>query len=358
MLTSPHSSTGPYITSTPSDCIHIQHRPTTKHIPLLHEVKFKMHYESGDLAVCFTCGTQFDAPFASPPPNCPICEDPRQYVPPTGQQWTSLNNERSSQKNKFTTDPHDTRIHYITTKPIAPSTTTMPAGLSESTSTTKQLGIGERAILLQTEHGNVLWDLVAWLDDGTVDFIKSKGGLKAIVISHPHFWTTHLEWARVFGCPVYLQEADKEWIQRKEDPQGLRRFVSGETEILPGVTSLQAGGHFPGSSFLHWDSKLFIADTMMSVPSGFSKPHSSKANPDAVTYSFMWAYPNMIPLPPSEVLGIWKSIKGVEFESTYGGFMGQNVVGRKGLKGEVLESAKVFLKRGGHVGCEIFDETV
>lgn len=87
----------------------------------------------------------------------------------------------------------------------------MPAGLSESTSSTKQLGIGERAILLQTEAGNVLWDLVAWLDDGTVDFIKSKGGLKAIVISHPHFWTTHLEWARVFGCKVYLQEADQDW---------------------------------------------------------------------------------------------------------------------------------------------------
>jgi len=87
----------------------------------------------------------------------------------------------------------------------------MPAGLSDSTTSTKQLGIGERAILLQTESGNVLWDLVAWLDDGTADFVKSKGGLKAIVISHPHFWTTHLEWAREFGCPVYLQEADKEW---------------------------------------------------------------------------------------------------------------------------------------------------
>ncbi|KAL5376354.1 hypothetical protein DPSP01_010580 [Paraphaeosphaeria sporulosa] len=317
-----------------------------------------MHYESGDLAVCFTCGTQFDALLSSPPLNCPICDDPRQYVPPSGQQWTSLNNERSSQKNEFTTDPHDPRIHYITTTPTAPSRTTMPAGLSESTSTTKQLGIGERAILLQTSSGNVLWDLVAWLDDATVAFIKSKGGLQAIVISHPHFWTTHLEWARVFGCPVYLQEADQEWIQRKEDPQGLRHFISGETEILPGVTSLQAGGHFPGSSFLHWDNKLFIADTMMSVPSGFSKPNGSKSNPKAATYSFMWAYPNMIPLPPSEVLGIWRSIKGWDFESTYGGFMGQNVVGRKNLKKEVLESAQMFLRKGGHEKAEIFEETV
>lgn len=312
-----------------------------------------MHYESGDLAVCFTCGTQFDAPLSSPPPNCPICDDPRQYVPPTGQAWTSLNNEASSQQNEFTTDPHDSRIHYITTKPTAPSKTTIPAGLSESTSTTKQLGIGERAILLQTESGNVLWDLVAWLDEGTVDFIKSKGGLKAIVISHPHFWTTHLEWAHQFSCPIYLQEADKEWLQR-EDKNGVRKFISGATEILPGVTAIQAGGHFDGSSFLHWDEKLFIADTMMSVPSGFY--HKDRL-PGTTSFSFMWAYPNMIPLPPSKVLGIWRSIKGYEFESTYGGFMGQNVT-RPDLKAQVLESAKIFLRSGGHEKAEIYEETL
>ena len=170
-----------------------------------------MHYSSGDLAICFTCGTQFSSPLSSPPPNCPICDDPRQYVPPTGQAWTSLNNESSSQKNEFTTNKDDPRIHYITTTPIGPSHTILPAGLSDSTSTTKQLGIGERAILLQTEHGNVLWDCVAWLDDATKAFIEERGGLKAIVISHPHFWTTHLEWAQQFNCPVYLQEADKEW---------------------------------------------------------------------------------------------------------------------------------------------------
>lgn len=91
---------------------------------------------------------------------------------------------------------------------------------------------------------------------------------------------------------------------------------------------------------------------MMSVPSGF--PSTKPA--DAITFSFMWAYPNMIPLPPSEVLGIWRSIKNWEFESTYGGFMGQNV-SRKGLKGEVLESAKSFVRRGGHEKAGIFEET-
>lgn len=141
----------------------------------------------------------------------------------------------------------------------------MPAGLSDSTSTRKQLGIGERAILLQTSSGNVLWDLIAFIDGPTIDFIKSKGGLKAMVISHPHFYTTHLEWARIFDCPVYLCKDDSEWLNC-EDKHGVRKFVSGATEILPGVTAIQAGGHFDGSMFLHWENKLFIADTMMSVP--------------------------------------------------------------------------------------------
>jgi glyoxylase-like metal-dependent hydrolase (beta-lactamase superfamily II) len=138
-------------------------------------------------------------------------------------------------------------------------------GLSDSTTTRKQLGIGERAILLQTGSGNVLWDLVAFIDDKTVEFIREKGGLKAIVISHPHFYTTHLEWARIFECPVYVCKADAEWLNR-EDREGVRKWVEGTQEIVAGVTAIQAGGHYDGSMFLHWKNKLFIADTMMSVP--------------------------------------------------------------------------------------------
>lgn len=54
----------------------------------------------------------------------------------------------------------------------------------------------------------------------------------------------------------------------------------------------------------------------------------------------MWAYPNMIPLPPSAIHGIWKALKPFDFDSTYGGFPGQNVK-RPDLKAQVLESAKV-----------------
>src|SRR5690606_42007936 len=38
--------------------------------------------------ICTACGTQYP-PSQTPPAQCPICEDERQYVPQTGQSWTT-----------------------------------------------------------------------------------------------------------------------------------------------------------------------------------------------------------------------------------------------------------------------------
>jgi len=87
------------------------------------------------------------------------------------------------------------------------------------------------------------------------------------VISHPHYYTTHNLWAKIFGCPVYLAAEDKEWLCR-EDPQG-RVFIEGnEKEVVKGVTAVKVGGHFPGSLVLHWEDRLFIADSFVTVPVG------------------------------------------------------------------------------------------
>jgi hypothetical protein len=65
----------------------------------------------------------------------------------------------------------------------------------------------------------------------------------------------------------------------------------------------------------------------------------------------------MIPLTPKAIHGIWKAIKSFEFDSTYGGFPGQNLK-RPDLKKQVLESMKIFLKRSGHENVGIFKESV
>jgi hypothetical protein len=50
--------------------------------------------------------------------------------------------------NIFTPDEVDDRVISIATEP--------------------KFGIGQRAILLKTEHGNVLWDMIAFLDEETI----------------------------------------------------------------------------------------------------------------------------------------------------------------------------------------------
>ena len=108
-------------------------------------------------------------------------------------------------------------------------------------------------------------------------FINEKGGLKAIVVSHPHYYGTYVEWARVFGCEVLVSGEDGGWLCRMPPPaeeggmgRGGLRFLEGEVgsggRVVEGVTAIKMGGHFRGSLVLHWEGRLFIADTIVTVP--------------------------------------------------------------------------------------------
>jgi glyoxylase-like metal-dependent hydrolase (beta-lactamase superfamily II) len=136
--------------------------------------------------------------------------------------------------------------------------------------TEPKFAIGQRCILVQSDAGNVLWDCITYLDPETIDFINGKGGLKAIVISHPHYYTTHLEWAKTFNCPVYLAKDDEEWVNRKDLDGHLgpyrRLFTEDSQTIVDGVTAVKTGGHFPGSLVLNWNNKLLIADSFVTTP--------------------------------------------------------------------------------------------
>jgi hypothetical protein len=125
--------------------------------------------------LCATCGTQF-APSAAPPAVCPICEDERQHVPPGGQRWTTLDDLRRTHRNSF--GRVEVGLYGISPEP--------------------RFGIGQRALLLRGPAGNVLWDCVPLLDDATVDIVRGLGGINAIAISHPHFYTSMVEW----GTPL------------------------------------------------------------------------------------------------------------------------------------------------------------
>jgi hypothetical protein len=236
------------------------------------------------LFICTACGMQYPES-AQPPAHCVICEEERQYVPPRGQTWTTLAALAQSHMNSF--HQYDTGLIGIS------------AGFA----------IGQRALLVRTEGGNILWDCVATLDAATMSMIKGLGGLKAIAISHPHFYTTMVEWAHAFNCHVHLNAADKDWIVRN-DP-AVKLWQGDTFKLWDGVTLVRCGGHFPGGTVLHWKAGaggrgIVCAGDILTVTT------------DRKWLSFMRSYPNFIPLSAPEVEHIGKALAPFEFDLIYG----------------------------------------
>ncbi|RMD40052.1 hypothetical protein DV735_g5089, partial [Chaetothyriales sp. CBS 134920] len=215
---------------------------------------------------------------------------------------------------------------------------------------------------------NVLWDLVAYLDEETVEQIESLGGLELIVISHPHFYTTWADWSSTFKVPVYTAAPDREWLNRIDDPSAHNILLREPVNPLPipGLTALICGGHFPGSLVLHSTvtelPTLFVADTIFSVTSSHN-PSSHHVPQQTQTYAFLWSIPNYIPLPPNDILRIWRRLKPLEFKATYGIVAKlSNLFERDGdpvsLKQRLLDSVKLAVKAMGYEQHEALEESL
>lgn len=260
--------------------------------------------------ICVTCGTQF-CETDQPPGRCPICEDERQFVNWEGQQWTTLNQLRVSHSNRI--EVEGTSLVGIGTEP--------------------SFAIGQRALLVQSPEGNLLWDCVTLLDDQTIDRIDALGGIRAIAISHPHFYAAMVEWSRAFnGAPIHLHATDREWVLR-DDPS--LQFWEGTTHHLwDGMMLVNCGGHFAGGTVLHWPGgadghgALLTGDIVQVVM-------------DRRSVSFMRSYPNLIPLPAATVNQIVARIEPFAFEQIYGGWWKRNVLSDG--KGVIQRSAERYL---------------
>jgi glyoxylase-like metal-dependent hydrolase (beta-lactamase superfamily II) len=297
--------------------------------------------QTENLLICSACGTQYDVEDTAVLSRCRICDDPRQYVPPTGQAFTrAAEMKRRGYRNQWRQLADDDRFWSIWTEP--------------------KFAIGQRAILVKTPLGNILWDCITYLDNETIERINAMGGLAAIVISHPHYYTTHLDWADTFDCPVYLSWEDKEWLNRLDRLGKARTFIEGSEEEIEvrgegtGVKALKLGGHFPGSLVCLAFGRLLVADTLVTTPSGVGSWDSTKGGrPEGMnTYAFMWSIPNMIPLSPDTIARMWMVLKNHEFKSTHGAFVGTEVWDASGgssagVKRRVLESMQIQVQMMG-----------
>jgi glyoxylase-like metal-dependent hydrolase (beta-lactamase superfamily II) len=175
--------------------------------------------------------------------------------------------------------------------------------------------IGQRALLVLTPGGNILWDCISLLNEPTIEFIKSKGGLKAIEISHPHYYTTMNEWAAVFNCPVYLHQSDERWIFNKGDH--IVPWFDTEKELWDGIKIINVGGHFPGSCILHVP--------LLSAKGAVLCGDTFYISPDKKHIAAMYSYPNRIPLPVAEIHRMKEQMLSLRFDTMFGFYDYQNI---------------------------------
>lgn len=242
--------------------------------------------------ICKTCGTRY-AEHLFDVDRCLICLDERQYLKGYGQKWVSYNElaqDRSVMVNKLSDKLFELKI--------------LP-----------DFAIGQRAFFIKTTSGNILWDCIPLIDQPVVEFIKNNGGLKAIAISHPHYYSLMSEWAKTFDCQIYLHKTDEKWVM---DNKTSVTFWEGNRQVLNDAATMHnIGGHFSGSSVLEtklpgYKKSLFVGDTVY-------------LSRDKKHLSTMFSYPNFIPLSHKETQKVFDKLNTIEFDSLFGAFAFQTL---------------------------------
>jgi hypothetical protein len=245
--------------------------------------------------ICETCGTQY-APAARPPAACPICDDERQYVGWDGQRWTTPAALRRAHAIRFADEGG------VTTLTMAPS-----------------FAIGHRAFLVPAGGSHVMWECLPLVTDAAIEAIEAAGGVRWIAISHPHFYAAMVEWSDALGgVPIYLHEADRAWVQRAS-PR-VRWWAGPRCALADDVELVALPGHFPGSAGLWWKrgprpgGSLFPGDAL-------------QVTMDRRHVTFMYSYPNAMPLAPAAVRGLRRTVDALAFDDVFGYACGRQILG-------------------------------
>lgn len=237
--------------------------------------------------ICETCGVQYSNS-ETPPDECIICNEERQYVNPSGQTWTTLEEMQASDSYENEISEIADNLFMIQTKPA--------------------YAIGQTAYLIQNKGFNLLWDCITYLDVDTVMRIKKAGGIDAIALSHPHYYSSQVEWAETFDALIYIHEDDRQFVTRESER--IRYWHGDSLPLHPTITLHRLGGHFKGAAIAHWNKdsgKLFTGDII-------------RVAADRNWTTFMYSYPNFIPLSAKVVERMANQLGQLSFEQLYDAF--------------------------------------
>jgi glyoxylase-like metal-dependent hydrolase (beta-lactamase superfamily II) len=239
-----------------------------------------------------------------------VCADERQWLPPGGQRWTTLAELAAAG-------------HASDVRAVEPGLTGIGAD--------PPVAIGQRSLLVRTAEGNLLWDPSGFIDAAAVAAVREAGGLRFVTASHPHFYGAIDEWARELGAEILVPSADEQWLRAGSAV----RTWSGVLPVLPGVTLVQCGGHFPGSAVVHWADGADGRGVLLSGDTIFVTPGEDRV-------SFVWSAPNRLPLSEAAVAGVWDAVRPYAFDRIYGGWWAP--VLRSGAWDTVRHSASRYIE--------------
>jgi hypothetical protein len=242
---------------------------------------------------CEQCGAQFPDSNAAPA-ACLICEDERQFVNWQGQRWIAR--EELAKRHKLVWRD-DFGIPGIGVEP--------------------GFAIGQRALLVREADGCVMWDCLPLMTREAVEYVRSLGGLKAIAVSHPHFYGAVADWSDAFGgVPVYLHDDDRAFVTRPHP--SIVAWTGDAHRISDDILLVRAAGHFAGATIMHWRAgaqrrgALLTGDIAMVAM-------------DRRSLSFMYSFPNYIPLNAKAVRRIAGAVAPLAFDRIYGAWWGRNI---------------------------------
>lgn len=182
------------------------------------------------------------------------------------------------------------------------------------------------------ESERVLWECAPLLGSGS-GLLPASTEIDAIAISHPHYYSTMVDWAERFDARILLHEADRQWIMR---PSPRIELWSGDSlPLSDALTLVRLGGHFDGGTVCLWrdgaDGRgaLLCGDIVQVVA-------------DRDWASFMWSYPNLIPLPAREVQRMRAVLAELEFDRVYGAWWER--VMEADARRKVLRSADRYIR--------------
>lgn len=245
--------------------------------------------------ICETCGTQY-AESGAPPQLCTVCVDDRQHIGLDGQTWTTHAELAGRYQNRIEADGD-----------------LIGVGIEG------KFAIPQRALLVHSTIGTIMWDCVSLASDAAVAQLADRGGVAAIAISHPHFYSSMVQWSDALGgVPILLHEADRAWVQRSS-PR-IEWWSGDRLRLADDVQLIHLPGHFPGSSALWWTAApqgrraLLAADSL----------HVAD---DRAHVTVMHSVPNYIPVGPHVIRDLQCRLADVDFDDLYGFTWGRNLIG-------------------------------